>query len=136
MDERAARLAGLHGAAFPEGQRWTAEAIAGLLGQAGVFIVERPGGFAMGRVAADEVELLTLAVDPERQRAGIGRSCLAGFEAEAIARGAIQAFLDVSEGNEAARALYLGAGYAEVGRRRGYYAGGVDAMLMRKGLVA
>jgi ribosomal-protein-alanine N-acetyltransferase len=33
--------------------------------------------------------------------------------------------------NRAARALYEAAGFQEVGRRRGYYASGEDALILR-----
>lgn len=40
--------------------------------------------------------------------------------------------LEVRTGNAAARALYAGAGFAEVGRRRRYYTDGEDAVLMTR----
>jgi ribosomal-protein-alanine N-acetyltransferase len=43
-------------------------------------------------------------------------------------------FLEVSERNAAARALYAAAGFAEVGRRRRYYADGADALVLRRDL--
>jgi ribosomal-protein-alanine N-acetyltransferase len=43
-------------------------------------------------------------------------------------------FLEVAEANAAARALYAAAGFAEVGRRRRYYADGGDALVLRRGL--
>jgi ribosomal-protein-alanine N-acetyltransferase len=39
--------------------------------------------------------------------------------------------LEVAEGNQAGRRLYGRAGFAVVGRRRGYYGGGEDALVMR-----
>ncbi|MFQ6551515.1 GNAT family N-acetyltransferase [Aestuariibius insulae] len=140
MGELAERLADLHGRAFPAAQGWSGREMEGLVAQAGVFVTEAPGGFAMGRVAADEVELLTVAVAPEARRAGCGARLLALFEAEAARRGACEAFLEVAQDNDPARALYLKAGYAEVGQRRGYYRRGpdvaVDAVMMRKDLAA
>jgi ribosomal-protein-alanine N-acetyltransferase len=54
---------------------------------------------------------------------------------EATGRGAREAFLEVREDNVAARRLYETEGFAQVGRRRGYYdAGRVDAVVMRKEL--
>ena len=40
----------------------------------------------------------------------------------AAALGAERMFLEVAEGNAAARALYARTGFAGAGRRRGYYA--------------
>ncbi len=92
-------------------------------------------GFALGRVAADEAELLTIAVDPGHRLQGIGRACCAAFEAEAKSRGAVRAFLEVAATNEAARRLYLASGWIRNGRRQAYYrtsAGRADAILMSR----
>ncbi len=92
-------------------------------------------GFALGRVVLDEAELLTLVVDPDLWRQGIGGACLAAFEAEAQRLGANRAFLEVAATNDPARNLYIRHGWAETGIRRGYYRhkpGPVDAILMTK----
>lgn len=117
---------------------FTADEITTLLIAPGVFPCTEDGGFAIGRVAADEAELLTIAVAPEARRKGLGRRLLAAFEAEAARRGAAVAFLEVAETNAAARALYTGAGWRETGRRRGYYrvdeATRLDAIVMTREL--
>ena len=98
----------------------------------------RSQAFALGRVAADEAELLTIAVDPGHRRQGIGSACCAAFEAEAKSRGAVRAFLEVAATNEAARRLYLASGWTRHGCREAYYrtpTGRVDAILMSKRLV-
>lgn len=108
---------------------------AGLLESPLVFAVGDARAFALGRVIADEAELLTLACDPAHRRKGLGRARLAGFEAEARARGAVTAFLEVAADNLPAHALYEAADYAEVARRAGYYARGtVGALILRKAL--
>lgn len=101
--------------------------------------VERGGatGFVLGQAAADQAEILTLAVEPARQRQGIGGALLQTLEGEAAKRGARSLYLDVAEDNAAALALYRGAGFAEISRRRGYYAGPSgprDAIVMMKSL--
>jgi ribosomal-protein-alanine N-acetyltransferase len=107
-----------------------------LLGLPGGFGLLRPGvGFVLARVAADEAEILTLAVVPAARRQGHGEALLAGAMAAAVARGAGAMFLEVSEQNEAARALYAAAGFAEAGRRRGYYPDGSDALVLKRGLL-
>jgi len=62
----------------------------------------------------------------------------AGALAAALAEGAGAVFLEVAEDNPAARRLYAGLGFEEVGRRRGYYprAGtrAVDALVLRRAL--
>jgi [ribosomal protein S18]-alanine N-acetyltransferase len=109
------------------GEAWTHGQVAGLLPMPGVWLtLAREGdevlGFTMARVVADEAELLLLAVRAAGQRRGIGRTLLAQFEDEAVARGAIRLHLEVREGNHALN-LYQQAGFELVGRRRDYYHG-------------
>ena len=127
-------LARLHAACFAVPRPWTSEEFATVVGAAGTILVTRPTGFAVGRAAAGQAELLTLAVDPERRRRGAGRALLAAFEARATAEGAAEAVLEVAEGNTAARVLYAGSGWRPVGRRPGYYADGQDALVLSKPL--
>jgi len=70
---------------------------------------------------AGEAELLTLACDPAYRRQGLGRSCLAAFEAEATSRGSLRLLLEVASGNGAALSLYQSAGYTEIVGREDYY---------------
>lgn len=130
-------MAALYAAAFPTGRAWTADEMAGLIAAAGGFAVSADRGFALGRAIAGEAELITIAVSPMARRQGTGRALLAAFEAQAQARGAATAFLEVAADNTPALALYRAAGWAETGRRAGYYAratGAVDAITMAKGL--
>jgi len=55
-------LARLHGACFTAPRPWSAAEFAALLASPGVILVSGAAGFARGRTAADEAELLTLAV--------------------------------------------------------------------------
>jgi ribosomal-protein-alanine N-acetyltransferase len=131
----AAAMAAIHGAAFPPGQRWGADAMALELELPGVFALLDPrGGIVMARIAADEAEILTLAVQPEARRCGIGRALLEAAAALAAEHGAASLFLEVALRNAAARALYGAAGFVEVGARRRYYADGDDALVMRRDL--
>lgn len=133
------RLAALHRASFDE--PWDADALAELLALPGTFglmaIGETPAvprGFVLLRLAADEAEILTIAVDPACRRQGIGRALAAAAAATAVAGGATALFLEVAEDNGPARALYEGAGFRIVGRRPGYYrraTGTVAACTMR-----
>ncbi len=135
-----ADLARLHSASFSLPRPWSEAEFAGLLASPAVFLVSDPSGFALGRVAADEGELLTLAVDPAARRQGAGRRLLAEFEAQATARGAASAFLEVADGNAAALALYLSAGWTPTGRRPGYFSDGAgrteDALVLSRMLGA
>jgi len=132
-------LAALHAQCFETPRPWSASEFTALLASKGVFLHSLEAGFALGREVVGEVELLTLAVDPARQRQGHGRVLLAGFEAEAVQRGAREAFLEVSQTNTAARGLYRAAGYTESGRRPAYYTPPsgpkIAAIVMRKPLI-
>lgn len=93
-----------------------------------------PIGWIEYRVVEDEADLAEIAVAPRARRQGLGRRLVDHLVAEARARGVVQVFLEVREGNEAARALYEAVGFAVCGRRRRYYADGEDAVLYRLGL--
>ena len=130
------RLAALHAACFTtHPPPWPANGFAGLLADPAVFLIEAPQALLLGRAAAGEAELLTLAVAPPRRRHGLARRLLADFDAEARARAADAAFLEVAEDNAPARALYAGAGWVQVGRRPRYY-GPTAALILRKDLAA
>lgn len=126
-------LAALHARCFDAAPRpWSLRDFENLLDDPLTLLVTGDGGFALGRVIAPEAELLTLAVAPARRRQGLGRALVARLEAGAAARGATVMFLEVAATNAPARALYAGLGYAQDGRRRGYYGPGVDALVLRR----
>ncbi|SDB69748.1 GNAT family N-acetyltransferase [Belnapia rosea] len=133
--EDAAALAALHAMAFPPAEAWGSDAMGLMLGMPGAFGLWRPGdGLVLARAAAGEAEILTLAVAPAARRQGLGAMLLAGAMQGAVLRGAGEMFLEVAAGNAAALALYRSAGFAEVGRRRRYYADGSDALVLRRAL--
>lgn len=109
------------------GEAWTRSQCAGIMPMSGIRLIlarREPGGavagFSLARTAADECELLLIAVDPAHHRSGIGTLLLDKFLADAAGDGATQVHLEVREGNPAI-ALYRAAGFAPVGRRKGYY---------------
>ncbi|HLL58661.1 MAG TPA: GNAT family N-acetyltransferase [Allosphingosinicella sp.] len=109
------------------GEAWTAPQCAGLMPMPGVWVsLARDGadpvGFALGRVTADEAELLLLAVRRDGQRRGVGQLLLDRFILIAGSRGARRLHLEVRDGNHAIK-LYSKAGFEEVGRRKNYYTG-------------
>lgn len=125
-------MAAIHEEAFPVGERWGADAMALQLGLPGAFgLMAGPDGFVLARVAADEAEILTLAVVPGQRRRGLASSLLRAALAQATAAGAIAMLLEVAVDNQAALALYARLGFVEVGRRRNYYRTGVDALVLR-----
>ncbi len=78
-------------------------------------------GFAISRVAADECELLSLAVEPEFRGRGLGKMLLEGVFSQVQGAGVCKLFLEVAEDNGAARNLYRQYGLVPVGRRPDYY---------------
>jgi ribosomal-protein-alanine N-acetyltransferase len=118
-------LAALHSASFDEA--WNAQSFEALLNGAGTFALlsgtaaNKWESFVLARVAAGEAEILSLGTAPSARRKGLARALVLAAGGEATKRGAGEIFLEVSAGNAAARALYLGLGFAEVGLRRAYY---------------
>jgi ribosomal-protein-alanine N-acetyltransferase len=78
-------------------------------------------GFAMLRLAADEAELMTIAVDPKRRNKGLGAALLNACLADLMTTSAKRLFLEVAADNAPAIALYRRHGFVEIGRRTGYY---------------
>jgi ribosomal-protein-alanine N-acetyltransferase len=85
----------------------------------------RVAGFVLYRIVVGEGEILNLAVAAEARRRGVGRALL-----KAVLPLAELWHLEMRESNAAARALYAGCGFDEVGRRKGYYADGETAVLL------
>jgi [ribosomal protein S18]-alanine N-acetyltransferase len=133
-------LAHVHASAFET--PWRAEDIAALLDSPGGFALcvgeEQARGFILARAISGEAEILTLAVDPAFRRQGLARALVEAAAGLALTLGAESLFLEVAADNPAAIALYAGAGFGQVGRRRGYYArkdaAPVDALVMRRDL--
>ncbi len=91
----------------------------------GIFLVALAGGEIIGFggvwIVVDEAHIVTIAVDPEHRRQGVGRRILAELLRCAKERGAVCSTLEVRAGNDAALGLYEGVGYARAGKRKGYY---------------
>ena len=89
-------------------------------------------GYLVCWFVADEGEVANVAVHPDRRRSGAGAALLDDCLSAAATAGAGSVYLEVRESNVAARALYSSRGFAEVGRRRRYYAAPVeDALVLR-----
>lgn len=125
-------LAEIHAEAFDA--PWSVDAFAALLAQPGVRLEAETEGFVLIRVAADEAEILTLAVRPSARRQGMASRLVRKAAASAERDGAERLFLDVAEDNGPARALYARLGFEAAGRRPRYYARAegpaVDALLL------
>ncbi len=80
-----------------------------------------------------EAHLLRIAVDPVRQRRGIGRDLLRGVLERARDTQVCRVLLEVGAANLPARRLYESLGFAEIGRRVAYYkAPPDDAVVMAR----
>lgn len=93
--------------------------------------------FAIAMRGVDEAHLLAIGVVPERQRRGVGAALLDFLCANARADGIARMLLEVRPSNAGALAFYRRRGFAEIGRRRGYYPaieGREDAIVMAKEL--
>lgn len=133
----AVAIAALHAASFRRG--WGEDEVSGLLTDSTVvthraMIRRALVGFIMSRVAADEAEILSVAIAPARRGRGLSRPLL-DFHLRTLARRAVRTvFLEVDERNAPARRLYARAGFAEVGSRHGYYESGATALVLRRDL--
>ena len=140
----AERLARLHRHCFAE-EAWDAEAFAALLGMPGCqgwFTAEDDGqdspltALLLARQAADEAEVLTLCVAPAHRRQALAKQLVRRLIEALAQQGVVALHLEVAVDNRAARALYRGFGFVEVGRRPNYYnavtqAERVDACMLR-----
>jgi ribosomal-protein-alanine N-acetyltransferase len=136
-----APIARLHAQSFRRG--WSEDEIERLLLDKSVLthraqVGRAFAGFIMSRLAADEAEILTVAVSPARKGAGLGRKLLMLHLGRLMALGVKTVFLEVDEGNISAVRLYRRAGFRDAGRREGYYArdGGkpASALVLRRDL--
>jgi [ribosomal protein S18]-alanine N-acetyltransferase len=89
-------------------------------------------GHAVASAAGDDAELQRIAVDPAYRRRGLASALLAAVERTVEADGAERLLLEVREDNATAAAFYESRGFAEVGRRRGYYRDGAAAKVLGK----
>jgi ribosomal-protein-alanine N-acetyltransferase len=137
----APRLAELHGASFHRG--WGEAEFEGMLRERNTLVHRlRAGrkviGFAVSRMAADEAEILSIAVASGHRGRGLSRNLLLTHLGHLAGRGVRTIFLEVEENNQPARRLYDRTGFAVVGRRERYYrepsGEQLNAVLMRRDL--
>lgn len=132
----AAALARLAAASLPE--PWSEAGFAEELAatDARVWVVRDAGGAPIAYLAArrvlDEVQVLSLAVAPEHRRRGLGRALVEQALAAEAALAA--AHLEVRSNDAGAQAFYASLRFRPVGRRAGFYPGGIDAVAMSRDL--
>ncbi len=114
-------LATTHAAAFGGTRAWTAQEFSNLRDQRGVILCGDAKSFILGRVIADEAEILTLATHPDFRRQGRAHQALRDFIAAAARNGGQRVFLEVATDNNPAKALYFSENFSQVGNRPGYY---------------
>jgi ribosomal-protein-alanine N-acetyltransferase len=95
-------------------------------------------GFIISRLAADEAEILSVAVAKSHRGRGYSRDLVAHHLGHLAGRGIRRVFLEVEENNAPAVRLYQRAGFSTVGRREQYYrdASGakLNALVMQRDL--
>jgi len=138
----AAAIAALHAVSFRRG--WSEQEVEGLLTDRHV-IAHRASiagslvGFIMSRQAADEAEILSIAVAGARRGRGLAGSLLSLHLRRLAGLGARAVFLEVDENNVSAIRLYDRAGFHEISRRPNYYPGAeakaAAALVLRRDLV-
>jgi ribosomal-protein-alanine N-acetyltransferase len=115
----------MHRACFVHG--WTEDMLRSSLSLPGsaALVAELAGrayGFLQYQWIAGEAEVNTLCVLPAFRRQGFGRLLMDALVRELTARRSERLFLEVAADNAAAVALYRKMGFAETGKRAGYYA--------------
>jgi ribosomal-protein-alanine N-acetyltransferase len=137
----APKLAELHAASFHRG--WGEGEFEAMLTERNTLVHRlRLGhkiiGFAVSRMAADEAEILSIAIAAGHRGRGLSRNLLLTHLGHLAGRGVRTVFLEVEENNQPARRLYERAGFGVAGRRERYYRqpGGeqLNALLMRRDL--
>ncbi len=141
--DEADALADIHQDAFA--RTWSEDDFASLLADRGVFAVgvrrqtvfggRRLAGFALIRVAADEAEVLTIAVRPGDRGRGYGRMLMEEAVRLLYRDRIATCFLEVDRQNRAAVGLYRSLGFVVAGERKRYYSepetGDGTALVMR-----
>jgi [ribosomal protein S18]-alanine N-acetyltransferase len=120
----AGRIAALHSASFRRG--WSEGEFERLLMDRNitahrVVIGTELAGFILSRRAADEAEILSVAVASSWRGRGLATRLLGLHLRRLAGLGVRVVFLEVDADNSAARSLYAGAHFREISRRDAYY---------------
>jgi ribosomal-protein-alanine N-acetyltransferase len=108
----------------PEASIWSRESLLESASRGVAWAAELDGrvaGILIGRIAADEFEILNLAVGKACRRRGIATRLVSAALEYARIAGARQSYLEVRASNEGAMALYTRMGFRVSGRRPNYY---------------
>ncbi|MES0810314.1 ribosomal protein S18-alanine N-acetyltransferase [Roseibium sp. SCPC15] len=142
LDEDLPKIAEIHETSFTH--KWNVDELARMKAQDGTIILvarraspygtRAPLGFVVLRIAADEAEVITIAVHPRQRGRGVGKKLMEASLFRLYTERCKHLFLEVDAANEAALLLYRGLGFKEVGQRKGYYSdsgGDGTALVMR-----
>jgi tRNA threonylcarbamoyladenosine biosynthesis protein TsaB len=95
-------------------------------------------GYCVYMRVLEEAHLLNFTIAPPRQRRGLGQAFLERLLARVADEGAASMLLEVRPSNDAGIRLYARNGFAQIGRRKGYYpaekGSREDALLMQRSL--
>ncbi|MTI44676.1 ribosomal-protein-alanine N-acetyltransferase [Roseibium hamelinense] len=141
-DEDLTDIAEIHRKSFPHG--WEPDELARMMNQEGtsILVARRSSpygtqsclGFLITRVAGDEAEVITIAIDPRHRGRGIAKKLMQDGMFRLYGERCASLFLEVDSSNEPALLLYRSLGFRQVGERKGYYrgsAGDGTALVMR-----
>jgi len=124
-------LARTHAAAFGANRSWPARDFAAYLQDPTIAVFGTDMCFAVIRRMGPEAEILTLATHPDVQGEGQATAMLRAA-LDTMARARIEeVFLEVSDANISATALYLRCGFVAFASRPAYYADGTSAICMK-----
>ncbi len=91
-------------------------------------------GYSIMMIGPDDAHILTLGINPDWQRQGLGEKMLHYLIELAAEKGAKSVLLDVRESNHGAAKLYRQLGFEQIATRKGYYpamCGREDALVMQ-----
>ncbi len=133
-----AAMALVHAEAFDH-KAWREDEFEDLLDGEGIYgflaAGDAPLGLILCRVAAGEMEVLTVGVAHAARRQGVAKALMFAALPAARDRAATECFLEVAVDNDGAIALYKGLGFRKTGLRKSYYDRGpqgfTDAAVMR-----
>ena len=118
---------------FPDA--WSENSVISAIERQSVMVLKSCGvilGYCIFMYAADEGEILRIAVSDKLRRYGLGKKLLICVIEELKKHGCTNVFLEVRSSNLSAISLYKSVGFEEIGVRKNYYKdNGEDAKLFK-----
>lgn len=129
-DKDISLAAELYGGSFS--RAWSEEEIYKLTRLPGFIGYICKDGMIILNIVADEAEIYTICVRPERRGEGLGKQLLKEGISRALEKGAKKIFLEVAVDNRIAINLYESFGFIKAGIRKKYYNNTTDALILAK----